>query len=68
MGSNKEKETKEMLASAAKSDKRVPLWVMMKTNRKVSSNPGRKHWRSHDKGKELKRKKQISKKPRKRGR
>jgi len=56
MGSRKDEKTKSMLASAAKTNKRVPLWVMMRTNRRVSLNPKRKHWRRGNKGKEIKKK------------
>ena len=45
MPSRKDSSTKELLAKAQKSNKRVPLWVMLKTNRKVSSNPKQRHWR-----------------------
>ena len=61
MGSNKDAETKEMLSSMKKSNKRVPVWVMMKTNRKVSSNPKQHHWRRTKKGQEIRNKKKKSK-------
>ena len=60
MSSRKDSLTKSQLASEKKTNKRVPLWVMMKTNRKVSENPQRKHWRRGDKGKEIKRKQRKS--------
>ncbi len=60
MSSRKDSLTKSQLASEKKTNKRVPLWVMMKTNRKVSANPQRKHWRRGDKGKEIKRKQKES--------
>lgn len=60
MSSRKDSLTKSQLASETKTNKRVPLWVMMKTNRAVSQNPQRKHWRSGDKGKEIRRKQKES--------
>ena len=36
---------KKMLARKCKSNRRVPLWVMIKTNRRVSSNPKQRNWR-----------------------
>jgi len=61
MGSRKDQIKKEMLTSAAKSNKRVPVWVMMKTNRKVSSNPKQKNWRRSKKGQEINQKIKKSK-------
>lgn len=60
MGSRKDSLTKSQLASEKKTNKRVPLWVMMKTNRKVSANDKRKHWRRDDKGTVIKRKQKAS--------
>lgn len=60
MGSRKDALTKSQLTSEKNTNKRVPLWVMMKTNRAVSQNPQRKHWRRGDKGKEIKRKQKES--------
>jgi len=45
MSSRKDTKTKELLVRAKKSNKRVPLWVMLKTNRGVSTNPKQRHWR-----------------------
>lgn len=45
MGSRKSKALKKLLVSAKKSNKRVPVWVMVRTNRGVSSNPKQRHWR-----------------------
>jgi len=53
MSSRKTSEEKDHLVHMAKTNRRVPLWVMVKTNRKWSSNPKRKHWRRGDKGKEM---------------
>ena len=36
---------KTKLAKAYGQNKRVPLWVMVKTNRAVSSHPKRRGWR-----------------------
>ncbi|AKJ40156.1 MAG TPA: 50S ribosomal protein L39e [Methanosarcina vacuolata] len=33
------------LAKAHKQNTRVPVWVIVKTNRKVVSHPRRRHWR-----------------------
>ncbi len=33
------------LAKAAKQNRRVPVWVIVKTNRKVVSHPKRRYWR-----------------------
>jgi large subunit ribosomal protein L39e len=60
MGSRKDALTKSQLASEKKTNKRVPLWVMMRTNRKVSQNPQRKHWRLNKKNQERKRKQKAS--------
>lgn len=56
MSSNKTQEKKELLASAAKTNKRVPVWVMMKTNRKVSANPKQSHWRRAHRGRKVEKK------------
>ena len=61
MGSRKDALTKEQLASYTKRNKRVPLWVMVKTNRRVTINPKQKHWRSGNKGKEIRQKQKQSK-------
>ena len=36
---------KMRLAKAHKQNVRVPVWVIVKTNRKVVSHPKRRHWR-----------------------
>jgi large subunit ribosomal protein L39e len=33
------------LAKANKQNRRVPAWIMVKTNRRVSTHPKRRHWR-----------------------
>ncbi len=33
------------LAKALKQNRRIPLWVIVKTNRRVIRNPKRRHWR-----------------------
>jgi len=33
------------LLKAEKSNKRVPAWVMLKTNRRFLRHPKRRHWR-----------------------
>ena len=61
MPSRKDSKTKELLAKAKKSNKRVPLWVMLKTNRKVSTNPKQRHWRRKMLSKSINRKIKESK-------
>ena len=36
---------KARLMKAGKQNRRVPVWVMLKTNRKMVSHPKRPHWR-----------------------
>jgi large subunit ribosomal protein L39e len=45
MGSRKTRTLKKLLLSAKRSNKRVPVWVMVRTNRAVSSNPKQRYWR-----------------------
>jgi large subunit ribosomal protein L39e len=33
------------LAKANKQNRRIPVWVIVKTNRKVLTHPKRRHWR-----------------------
>jgi large subunit ribosomal protein L39e len=33
------------LAAAGKSNRRVPAWIMQRTNRRFSNHPKRYHWR-----------------------
>ncbi|MCW3131991.1 MAG: 50S ribosomal protein L39e [Candidatus Methanospirare jalkutatii] len=42
------KNTKGMklrLCKAAKQNRRVPAWVILRTNRRVTTHPKRRHWR-----------------------
>ena len=55
MPSRKSQKVKEMLTSMRKSNKRVPVWVMMKTDRSVTVNPKQHHWRRTKKGKKIRR-------------
>lgn len=61
MGSRKNRGVKRLLVSAARRNRRVPLWVMMKTNRKVSRNPKQYHWRVKKLGKVIRKKLRGSK-------
>jgi large subunit ribosomal protein L39e len=45
MGSVKDKEEKDILVKAKKQNRRMPVWVVAKTNRKVIQNRERRHWR-----------------------
>ncbi len=36
---------KKRLAKALNQNRRAPVWVTMKTNRRVITNPKRRHWR-----------------------
>jgi large subunit ribosomal protein L39e len=47
---------KKMLARKCKSNRRVPLWVMIKTNRAVSQNPHQYRWRHVDLGRKVRKK------------
>ncbi len=60
MPSRKSANTKELLIHAKKSNKRVPLWVMLKTNRGVSTNPKQRHWRRNRLSKALNKKQKAS--------
>jgi len=46
MGRNKEARYKEMLGKALKQNRRIPLFVIAKTGRKVTRNIVRRNWRS----------------------
>ena len=46
MGRNKTARMKSRLGKAAKRCRRVPLFVMAKTARRVTQNTKRRHWRS----------------------
>ncbi|MGZ7108393.1 MAG: 50S ribosomal protein L39e [Methanobacterium sp.] len=45
MSRNRPLAKKLRLAKAGKQNRRVPLWVMLKTNRKVRTHPKMRHWR-----------------------
>lgn len=45
MAKNKHLNLKKRLAKKKKQNKIVPLWVIMKTKRKVRSHPKRRFWR-----------------------
>ncbi len=45
MASNKPGPKKQRLLKVVKQNRRVPVWVMMKTNRKTTTHPKRHHWR-----------------------
>ncbi len=45
MGSNKTVAEKKILAKAADKNRRVPIFVVAKTNRRLSRNPDRRSWR-----------------------
>ena len=36
---------KKRLAKACKQNRRAPVWITVKTNRKVFGSPKRRHWR-----------------------
>jgi len=46
MGSIKSSIKKARLAKAARTAKPVPLFIRLKTGRRVSTNPKRRHWRT----------------------
>lgn len=48
MSSNKDGAKKRRLGKAGKSNRRVPAWVMQKTNRRFTQHPKRRHWRRND--------------------
>jgi large subunit ribosomal protein L39e len=41
----KMKGKKLRLAKAANQNRRVPVWVIVKTNRDITTHPKRRHWR-----------------------
>jgi large subunit ribosomal protein L39e len=45
---DKSKAKKKRLAKLENQNSRVPAWVMLKTNRQVTRNPKRRHWRRND--------------------
>ena len=46
--SKKSKAKKKRLAKLTRQNTRVPTWVMLKTDLKVSQNPKRRSWRMSD--------------------
>ena len=44
----KSKAKKKRLAKLERQNSRVPMWVMMRTDRQVTRNPKRRHWRRSD--------------------
>ncbi|WXG45337.1 MAG: 50S ribosomal protein L39e [Candidatus Atabeyarchaeum deiterrae] len=46
MARNKPLGKKLRLAHALKENRSTPTWIVMKTNRKVRTHPGRRNWRS----------------------
>ncbi|MDR9411185.1 MAG: 50S ribosomal protein L39e [Haloquadratum sp.] len=46
--SKKTKAKKKRLAKLTRQNTRVPTWVMLKTDLKVSQNPKRRSWRMSD--------------------
>ncbi|NPA47908.1 MAG: 50S ribosomal protein L39e [Thermococci archaeon] len=45
MARNKALAKKLRLAKAAKQNRRVPVWVILKTDRRVMTHPKRRNWR-----------------------
>ncbi len=45
MARNKALAKKLRLAKAAKQNRRVPVWVILRTDRKVMTHPKRRNWR-----------------------
>ncbi|MGM0509925.1 MAG: 50S ribosomal protein L39e [Thermoplasmatota archaeon] len=48
MSSNKPGPKKRRLLKKGKQNKRVPAWVMQKTNRRFTTHPKRRNWRRSD--------------------
>jgi large subunit ribosomal protein L39e len=46
----KSKAKKKRLAKHERQNSRVPMWVVLKTDRDVTRNPKRRHWRRSDTG------------------
>ncbi|HEV8290005.1 MAG TPA: 50S ribosomal protein L39e [Candidatus Norongarragalinales archaeon] len=46
MGKAKSKEKKIALAKRLRQNRRIPIFVIAKTKRKVSMNPKRRNWRT----------------------
>ncbi|MCK5423630.1 MAG: 50S ribosomal protein L39e [Deltaproteobacteria bacterium] len=47
MARNKFYPRKKRYAKALKTNKPVPTWITMRTNRNVRQHPGERNWRSH---------------------
>jgi len=45
MARNKPLAKKKRLLKAMKSNRRVPAWIIMRTNRRFLQHPKRRHWR-----------------------
>ncbi|MFH1471007.1 MAG: 50S ribosomal protein L39e [Candidatus Micrarchaeota archaeon] len=45
MSKSKSQARKKRLGKEVKKNKRLPVFVVAKTNRRISSNPRRRHWR-----------------------
>jgi large subunit ribosomal protein L39e len=43
----KSKAQKKRLAKLERQNSRVPVWVMLKSDREVDRNPKRRNWRRH---------------------
>ncbi|HZW84318.1 MAG TPA: 50S ribosomal protein L39e [Nitrososphaerales archaeon] len=50
MAKVKDTSKKNRLAKAGRQGRSVPTWVIVRTNRKVRSNPKRRHWRQRKLG------------------
>jgi large subunit ribosomal protein L39e len=50
MAKVKDTSKKNRLAKAGKQARSVPTWVIVRTNRKVRSNPKRRNWRQRKLG------------------
>lgn len=45
MSSRKNHAKKRRLGKATKQNRRVPTWIMLKTDRQFTEHPKRRHWR-----------------------
>ncbi|KAA0005201.1 MAG: 50S ribosomal protein L39e [Thermoplasmata archaeon] len=45
MARNKHVARKKRLLKAMKSNRRVPAWIVLRTNRRFMQHPKRRHWR-----------------------
>jgi large subunit ribosomal protein L39e len=46
MSKSKSQAKKRRLGREVRKNRRLPVFVIAKTNRKISTNPRRRHWRS----------------------